>query len=86
MKEKRRENPRDFELLIRAVKGVHAGKDVDKILSEYQLRFKKGWSVEFLLKLLKWFFALEDIYYWNYKGRDKLMGAIEERLSQRELV
>ncbi len=31
-----------------------------------------------LLKVLKWFFILEDVDYWNYNGRDELMDFIEK--------
>ena len=82
---KARENPKDFRLLMDAIKQTHSCNDVDQILSNYRLSFQKGWSVELLLKVLKWYFILEDIYYWNYQGRDKLMGAIEHRLNQQRL-
>jgi len=85
LEEKAKENPRDFKLLMEAIKQTHNCNDVDQILRECKVSFQKGWSAELLLKVLKWYFILEDIYYWNYQGRDKLMGAIEKRLSQQKL-
>jgi hypothetical protein len=29
------------------------------------------------LKVLRWFFILEDVDYWSYDGRDKLMRFID---------
>jgi hypothetical protein len=85
LEEKAKENPRDFKLLMEAIRQTHNCNDVDGILRNCKITFRKGWSVELLLKILKWYFILEDIYYWNYEGRDKLMGAIEKRLSQQKL-
>jgi hypothetical protein len=81
LEEKAKENPRDFELLMEAIRQVHDCNDVDQILKNCTVSFQKGWNTELLLKVLKWYFILEDTYYWNFQGRDKLMGAIEKRLS-----
>jgi hypothetical protein len=84
---KYRDNQEDFELLFKAIKDVHDGRDVDDILKECtKLRFRRGWTVELLLKLLKWMFILEDIYYWNYEGRDKLMRALDQTYRQPKLT
>ncbi len=80
LRRKKQENPGQFESLMKAVKDVHSCRDVDGLLREYELDFQEGWSVELLLKLLKWYFILEDIFYWNYKGRNALMDAIQREV------
>ena len=58
---------------------MHACREPESILAvQTNLEFKSGWSVELLLKVLRWFFILEDVDYWNYNGRDELMGFIEK--------
>ena len=83
LRAKKAESPSDFYSLMKAIREVYGGKDVDDVLSAYKFHFSSGFSVELLLKLLKWFFILEDIYYWNYKGRGKLMEYIENSLCPR---
>lgn len=86
LKDKRNENEEKFKLLMKAIDEVYNGKDVNTVIEYFNLNFKTGLSTELLLKLLKWMFILEDIYYWNYKGRKKLMDAIKDDLSQRSLL
>ena len=43
----------------------------------YEFSFNSGFSIELIMKLLKWSFVLEDILYWNKSGRALLMGEIE---------
>lgn len=76
---KKTENPKRLVKLIQAIEDVHACKDPDEVLSSRgNLSFRSGWESDLLLKLLKWFFILEDVYYWNYGGRDTLMSFIHE--------
>ena len=76
---KRRENPKRFRPLMKAIRDVHACREPSSILAARKdLSFKTGWSVELLLKVLKWFFILEDVDYWNYNGRDELMSFLED--------
>ncbi|MDG7007777.1 MAG: hypothetical protein JRN06_06000 [Nitrososphaerota archaeon] len=76
---KKREDTARFQSLMKAVRDVHACREPESILAaQANLEFKSGWSVELLLKVLKWFFILEDVDYWNYNGRDELMDFIEK--------
>jgi hypothetical protein len=86
LKRKRRNNPRDFPKLMQVIRAIHTGDDVDQTLLVYKEARFPGIETELLLKLLKWMFILEDIYYWNYKGRDKLMEFLESSLGQSELT
>lgn len=80
-KKKRKENPEGFAQLLQAVRRVHAGGDIESASNLVDnLKFQTGLTLELLLKLLKWMFILEDIYYWNYEGRNKLMDFIAEEL------
>jgi hypothetical protein len=74
---KKRENPKRFEDLRRAIDTLHScsENDVDVIMKQYpdlKSAFKTGASVDVLLKVIKWMFIMEDIYYWDYLGRDML--------------
>jgi hypothetical protein len=79
---KKREDPKRFKALMKAIRDVHACREPDSILAaQKNLTFKTGWSVELLLKVLKWFFILEDVDYWNYNGRDELMNFLEDAVT-----
>ncbi|MFZ2071566.1 MAG: hypothetical protein WAV32_08255, partial [Halobacteriota archaeon] len=55
--------------------------DVDRLLGNYpdlHRSFQTGAKVDVLLKVVKWMFIMEDIVYWNYKGRAMLYNAIME--------
>jgi len=82
-KKKKRENPRKFRVLLEAVDNLYncSENDVDRLLQRYpnlQVSFRKGAKVDILLKVLKWMFIMEDIVYWNYRGRSMLFNAIKE--------
>ena len=46
--------------------------------SFYQL---PGFTLEMLLKIIKWFFIEQDIRYWNWSGRKKFMNEIRDILA-----
>lgn len=74
---KRRENTKAYDDLRRALDKVYlcSESDVDTVLRQYPHlagSFKSGAKVDVLLKVVKWMFIMEDIVYWNYKGRSKL--------------
>jgi len=45
---------------------------------DLQTSFQTGAKADVLLKIVKWMFIMEDIVYWNYKGRAMLYNAIRE--------
>lgn len=75
---KKKENPKDFQKLMKAIGRVWNCEEPDAILKEFSgLRFSVGFQVELILKVLKWLFIEQDITYWNYDGRGMLKQAID---------
>lgn len=80
---KKQENPQKFDVLLEALSALYncSENDVDSLLKNYpnlQTSFQTGAKVDVLLKVVKWMFVMEDIVYWNYKGRAKLYDAIKK--------
>ena len=80
---KKDENQEKFEHLFQALTVIYncTENDVDAVLQRYpdiKTAFKTGAKVDVLLKVTKWMFIMEDIVYWNYKGRAKLYEHIRE--------
>jgi len=80
---KKQENPKKFHNLLKILTIIYkcSENDVDTLLKKYsnlQNLFKTGAKVDVLLKLVKWMFIMEDIVYWNYKGRSMLYEGILE--------
>ena len=87
LKKKKKEKPQKFKSLLKALTKIYdcSGNDVDRILKKYpglKTAFKKSASVEIFLKVIKWMFIMEDIVYWNYKGRTKLYEALLESVGE----
>ena len=85
LKIKQEENPQQIPLLMNAIDRVWNCEEPDHVLKEINVKFKKGYEVELLLKILKWLFIEQDITYWNYDGRGMLRMAIDEHLKQTNL-
>jgi len=76
---KKKENPKDLPKLIKMIDDVWNCQEPDSVLKKYDIiSFSKGFSIELLLKILKWLFIEQDITYWNYDGRGMLRMAIDE--------
>ncbi|MCJ7508998.1 MAG: hypothetical protein MUO85_09785 [candidate division Zixibacteria bacterium] len=80
---KKQENPQKFNILLQVLTAIYdcSENDVDRLLANYpdlETSFQMGAKVDVLLKVVKWMFIMEDIVYWNYKGRAKLYDAIKE--------
>ncbi len=78
---KKKENPDAFKKLMSLITKVYNCFDPEDILKEVDFEFQAGESIEFILKVLKWMFILEDIYYWNYSRRAKLMEEIKKQIA-----
>lgn len=79
LKAKKKENRRGFTELLAAIDEVWKCKEPDDVLKKHsKLSFNVGFSVELVLKVLKWLFIEQDITYWNYDGRGMLKQAIDE--------
>lgn len=60
------------------MKRVYICERLNKVLHDAErLSYTNGWSVEIVLKLVKWFFIEQDITYWNRTGRDMLWNGIK---------
>ena len=80
---KKQEKPQKFNKLLEALTTLYncSENDIDRLLKNYpdlQKSFQVGAKVDVLLKVVKWMFIMEDIVYWNYKGRAMLYNAIRE--------
>ncbi len=80
---KKQENPQKINDLLEALTTLYncSENDIDRLLKNYpdlQKSFQTGAKVDVLLKVAKWMFIMEDIVYWNYKGRAMLYNAITE--------
>jgi hypothetical protein len=81
LRAKRRSNPAMAKRLHDAIQRVYGCEDPDDILDEYKdLSFGVGYSVEMILKVIKWFFIEQDIRDWNYSGRAMFMGGVKDIL------
>jgi len=76
LKLKKSENPEEFKQLLKAIKRVWDCEDLDTVRKQYNFSFREGFSVELILKVLKWLFIEQDITYSNYDGRGMLYRAI----------
>ena len=71
------ENPEKTKKLLALIDRVWNCEDPEEVLKGNKLEFKSGYSVEMILKILKWLFIEQDITYWNYDGRGMLKAAID---------
>lgn len=72
---KKNDNPQLYTRLYELIRSVY---DCQEVLGQEigQINFDKGFSVELLIKTIKWLFIEQDIRYWNYSGRDMLWCSI----------
>lgn len=67
---KKNENPEMYAKLYDLMRKVYECNDVtNEEISE--IIFNTGYSVEHIIKVIKWMFIEQDIRYWNYSGREK---------------
>ena len=71
------ENPEKTKKLLALIDRLWNCEDPEEVLKGNKLEFKSGYSVEMILKILKWLFIEQDITYWNYDGRGMLKAAID---------
>lgn len=80
VKIKKQERSADLENLVSAIERVWNCEEPDVVLKDMKFSYKKGLSMELLLKILKWLFIEQDITYWNYDGRTMLLHAIKSHV------
>lgn len=75
LRNKRQENIAQYQLILRLVERVYNCEHIeDTELVQYV--FNTGFSVELIIKVLKWLFIEQDITYWNKSGREMLYRGI----------
>jgi len=78
LKKKKKENPALYKRLHEAMTRVYNCQDPEEVLKDLDdLKFKSGFTVELILKTLKWFFIEQDIRDWNYSGRGMFKSALD---------
>ena len=78
---KRKSNPDMARGLYEAIKEVYECKDPEDVLPKYSgVKFEIGYSIELILKVLKWFFIEQDIRDWNFSGRAMFMDGVKDAL------
>jgi hypothetical protein len=81
LRKKAIEKPRKARALHEGIERVWRCEKPDKVIADLSLRYKSGYPLELSLKVLKWLFIEQDVTYWNYDGRKKLMSAITKAMS-----
>lgn len=78
LRRKKKENPRLYKRLHKAMTRVYDCEEPENVLKDLgNPKFKSGFSVELILKVLKWFFIEQDIRDWNYSGRAMFKSALD---------
>lgn len=72
LKAKKAESPENYKKLYKLIENVYNCNEI----SDTNLNFKDGYSVDLILKVAKWFFIEQDIRYWNYSGRAMFMSGV----------
>jgi hypothetical protein len=75
LEEKKAVNPNLYEKLYDLIRLTFNCREIlQEAYSE--MDFGVGYSVEMVLKIIKWFFIEQDITYWNWSGRNMLMSRV----------
>lgn len=75
LKAKKAENKEMYARLYKLLRKVFECEDVSE--SEMNvIQFNTGYSVDHILKAIKWLFIEQDIRYWNYSGRNMTWGIV----------
>jgi hypothetical protein len=78
---KKRENAGLAIILRDAIQKVHDCEDPQEILAGCKdLLFQTGYTIEMLLKVIRWFLIEQDIRDWNYSGRAMFMKGVNDAL------
>ena len=78
---KQKKHPYKARKLHEAILRVYNCEEPIDIMKVYEsLDFGIGYSVELILKVIKWFFIEQDIRGWNYSGRKMFMDGVTDIL------
>ena len=75
---KKRENEVAYRQLLLMIDSVCLCNDPDDIIINYtNIFFNGGFSIDLILKIIKWLFIEQDVRYWNWSGRNMFMTRIK---------
>ena len=75
---KKQDDSANYNQLLNLINSVFLCEDPVDILKQHNdLSFNRGFSIELILKVIKWFFIEQDIRYWNWSGRNMFMFGIK---------
>lgn len=72
---KKNSNPTLYEKLYSIINKIYECKNINDTELE-AIDFNKGFPVDMIVCVIRWFFIEQDIRYWNYSGRRMLMSKI----------
>lgn len=72
---KKDENLEEFIKVKTTIKRIFDCEIIEDI-NHRELNFRKGHSIELILKVIKWLFIEQDITYWNWSGRNMLYNSL----------
>lgn len=78
LKNKKNESETEFLKMKSMIDDIYDCSSDVSIDDCRKLKFNIGFSVELILKVLKWMFIEQDVTYWNFSGRKMLKKKIDE--------
>lgn len=81
LKNKKNNQAKEYNRLLELIKGIYLCKDPERIYLKNKEELSKintGYSVEIILKTIKWLFIEQDVRYWNWSGRNKFWEVINK--------
>ena len=77
---KKNKDNHKFNELYDEMERVFLCEEPDEVITTVD--FNEGYSVDLILKVIKWFFIEQDVRYWNWSGRNMFMNGIKEIKNQ----
>lgn len=74
---KKSERPREYREVVALINKAYGCEQIG-LAQMAAIEGVPGMRVDQLILSLKWLFIEQDVTYWNYSGRAKLMGALRE--------
>jgi len=66
-----------WKTLYEGIESVYDLQEPDVIISGISdISFNKGFPLDLILKVIKWFFIEQDMTYWNWSGRAMFMSGV----------
>jgi hypothetical protein len=75
LEKKKANNPNLYDQLFDLIRLTFNCREIPNEIYR-EMDFGVGYSVEMVLKVIKWFFIEQDMTYWNWSGRSMLMSKV----------